>query len=82
MIVVGTSLASTDIGSALAQFLLYAIGMGTVIMILTISIALFKGTLVNVLRRTLVYSQPVGALLMILAGSYIVFYWLTFGELF
>ena len=81
LIVVGTSLAVSDILTTLGQFLLYSLGMGLVIMALTIGIALFKGAMVGVLRRALPYIQPIGSLLMILAGSYIVFYWLTFGEL-
>ena len=81
LIVVGTSLAVSDILTTLGQFLLYALGMGMVIMALTIGIALFKGAMVRGLRRALPYIQPVGSLLMILAGSYIVFYWLTLGEL-
>ena len=81
LIVVGTSLAVSDILTTLGQFLLYALGMGMVIMALTIGIALFKGAMVRGLRRALPYIQPVGSLLMILAGSYIVFYWLTLGGL-
>ena len=81
LIVVGTSLAASDILTSLGQFILYALGMGLVIMTLTVGIALFRGTMVGALRRALPYVQPVGALLMILAGSYIVFYWLTIGGL-
>ena len=80
-IAVGTSLAVSDILTTLGQFLLYALGMGSVIMALTMGIALFKGAMVRLLRRALPYIQPVGSLLMILAGSYIVFYWLTLGGL-
>ena len=81
LIVVGTSLAASDILTSLGQFVLYALGMGLVIMALTLGIALFKGAGVGSLRRTLPYIQTVGYLLMILAGSYIVFYWLTLGGL-
>jgi cytochrome c biogenesis protein CcdA len=65
----------------MGQFVLYAVGMGLVIMALTMGIALFKGAMVGALRRALPYMQPLGSLLMILAGSYIVFYWLTLGGL-
>lgn len=81
LIVVGTSLAVANIALAIAQFMLYALGMGLVVILLTTAIALFKGSMVGTLRRVLPYFQPVGALLMILAGSYIVFYWLTVGGL-
>ena len=66
---------------SLVSFLLFALGMGTVILVLTIAMALFKGALVGALRKILPYTQPVSAAFMILAGAYIVFYWLTEGEL-
>jgi hypothetical protein len=43
--------------------------------------ALFKGAIVGVLRRVLPYIQTVSAVLMLVAGSYIVYYWLTIGDL-
>ena len=79
--VVGTSIAVSDIPTAAGQFLLYALGMGLVIMFLTLGMAVFKTAVVGILRRALPYMQPVSAGLMILAGSYIVFYWLTIGGL-
>lgn len=79
--VVGTTLAVTGIITAVGQFLLYALGMGLVIMILTVGIAVFKGAMVSRIRKALSYVQPVGAWLMVLAGAYIVFYWLTLGDL-
>ena len=79
--VVGTSFAVSSIATSLGQFVLYAMGMGFVIMGLTIGMALFKGAMVGVLRKALPYIQPVGTWMMILAGSYIIFYWLTIGEL-
>ena len=79
--VVGTSLAVTDIPTALGQLILYGLGMGAVIMALTIGIALFKGTMVGALRKVLRYIEPFSSVLMLVAGSYIVFYWLTIGGL-
>ena len=35
--------------------------------------------MVGGLRKALPYIQPVSAAIMLLAGSYIVFYWLTLG---
>jgi cytochrome c-type biogenesis protein len=54
--------------------------MGSVILALTLSMALFKGAMVGALRKLLPYIQPISAAVMILAGSYIVFYWLTLGR--
>lgn len=49
--------------------------------LLTLAIAVFKATLVVRLRRLGPQLQPAGAWLMVVAGAYIVFYWLTVGEL-
>lgn len=65
--------------SALGQFVLYGLGMGTVILVLTLGMAVFKGAMVGVLRKALPYIQPVSAAIMLVAGGYIVFYWLTLG---
>ncbi len=80
--VIGTTLAVSGLLTAVGQFLLFAVGMGLVIMLLTIGMALFKGTMIRWLRKAMPYVQPVGAWLMVLAGAYIVFYWLTLGDLF
>ena len=80
--VIGSTLAVSGLLTAVGQFLLFAVGMGLVIMLLTIGMALFKGSMVRWLRKAMPYVQPVGAWLMVLAGAYIVFYWLTLGDLF
>ena len=79
--VLGIGVATNTLLDSLVSFLLFGLGMGTVILVLTIAMALFKGALVGALRKILPYTQPVSAAFMILAGAYIVFYWLTEGEL-
>ncbi len=79
--VVGSTLTvGTFLDSAL-QFVLYGFGMGLVILVLTLSIAIFRGALVTKVRRVLPYIQPISAGLLLIAGAYIVYYWLTLGEL-
>ena len=78
--VVGASFAATSVWAAFAQFILYALGMGAVIITLTVGMALFKGAMVGGMRKVMPYMQPVGAWLMLIAGTYIVFYWLTIGN--
>ena len=53
--------------------------MGFVITLLTLAIALFKGAMVGALRQIIPHVQTISAGFMILAGAYIVFYWLTIG---
>lgn len=79
--VLGLSAASIVFLEILLNFILFALGMGLVIMALTLGMAIFKGAMVRFLRRALPYIQPVGAWLMVLAGTYIIFYWLTIGGL-
>jgi cytochrome c biogenesis protein CcdA len=79
--VLGVNIAGVSLWISVGQFFLYALGMGVVIMGLTLGMAFFKGTMVNGLRKALPYIQPIGATLMVIAGVYIIFYWLTLGGL-
>ena len=78
--VVGTTFAASTIATSFGQFFLYSLGMGTIILALTLGMAFFKGAMVGGLRKALPYIQPIGTWMLILAGSYIVFYWLTIGR--
>lgn len=79
--VVGSSLAVSGFVAAVAQFVSYALGMGLVVLVLTLGIGLFKGAMVGGIRRALPYVERVSALLLIVAGGYIVYYWLFKGGL-
>ncbi len=81
--VVGSTLtlAVSNLATSFGQFVLYGLGMGAVIMALTIGMAFFKSAMVRAMRRALPYIQPIGSWLMVVAGAYIVFYWLTIGGL-
>ena len=78
--VIGTSFAVSSLGTSFGQFVLYAMGMGAVMMALTLGMAVFKGAMVGNLRKALPYIQPVGTWMMVLAGTCIIFYWLTIGN--
>ena len=79
--VVGSTLAVRGFLAATTQFVSYALGMGLVIAVLTLGLALFTGATVGVLRKTLPYFRILSAVLLLLAGAYIVYYWLTVGQL-
>jgi cytochrome c-type biogenesis protein len=81
MAVVGSTLAVGGILPAMAQFLLYALGMGFVITMLTLSTAIFKTALLANIRGISRYVQPASSVLLLIAGAYIVYYWLTLGGL-
>src|SRR5438034_372765 len=75
--VVGTSLQLHGLADAVGQFVLFGIGMGTVLAVLTIATAWFGDGLLRraqPLRRHISWAS---AVLLWLAGAYIVYYWLT-----
>jgi len=80
--VVGSVFTTGGAFPAIAQFFLYALGMGFVMISLTLSIAFFKGALVSQLRRIVPYVERISAVLMLGAGGYIVYYWLSRRTLF
>ena len=78
--VVGIGVAGFSILTVVENFFLYALGMGLVIMGLTFGMAIFKEAMVAGLRKALPYIQPIASGFMVVAGTYIVFYWLTIGR--
>jgi cytochrome c biogenesis protein CcdA len=75
--VVGTSLQLHGLADAVGQFVLFGIGMGTVLAVLTIATAWFGDGLLRraqPLRRHISWAS---AVLLWLAGAYVVYYWLT-----
>ena len=76
----GTFTAETFLDSVW-QFVLYGLGMGSVILALTIGMALFKGAMTGALRKALPHVGTISAVMLLVAGTFIVYYWLTIGEL-
>ncbi len=79
--IVTASLATDGVIGASTQFIAYALGMAFVIAVLTVSIAVFKGALVNQIRKVMPYLNSISAGILIIVGGYLIFYWLTEGEL-
>lgn len=83
LMVVGSSIAAGDFSSGILHFFSYIVGMGSVMLILTLGIAVVKeGVVIGALRKVLPYVQKISAFFLILAGGYIVYYWLSSGLLF
>lgn len=70
LVVVGTSLTA-GAGRALV-FVAYALGMGAVLMTVALGAVLFQGAISRYLRTVIPYVQQVGALLLVVAGIYMV----------
>jgi cytochrome c biogenesis protein CcdA len=70
LIVVGAALTAGPLGSLLL-FVAYSLGMGLVLTAVALGAALFRGIVGTTLRRTLPYVQQVSALLLVVAGGYL-----------
>jgi cytochrome c-type biogenesis protein len=76
LVVVGSSVAAKGIFAGFLQFIIYGVGMGVVLVFLTLGIALFKQATVNFFHRVVPYVQRLSAGLVLLMGTYLVYYWL------
>ena len=75
--VVGTSFQVHGLAAATGQFVLFGLGMGAVLAVLTVATAGFGDGLI---RRARTLGRHIGwasAAILWLAGAYIVYYWLT-----
>ncbi len=79
--VVGSAFTSADYSATALQFLLYAFGMGVVVIGVTLGVALFRDAVLTRTRKAMRYAEPASAALLLLAGAYIMYYWLTLGGL-
>ena len=79
--VVTSSFGRDGFASGIIQFVAYAGGMAFLIMIVTIGIALFKSAILGPLRRSMQYVERISAVILAVVGAYLVFYWLTEGDL-
>ncbi len=75
LLVMGGSLAAGSFASGAGQFASYGLGMTSVLLVLTLALALFKGGVISRVRGMVPYVQPISAALLVLAGAYIIFYW-------
>jgi cytochrome c-type biogenesis protein len=74
--VVGGTLFAEGVAAAVVPFVGYAIGMGGVLLAVTLATALSAGALVRGLRRAMPYVERVGSLLVTGIGAYLIIYWL------
>lgn len=79
--VVGTSLQVHGLADAVGQFLLFGLGMGIIITVLTLATAWFGDELVKRVRVIGRHVWWVSAVMLWLAGTYVVYYWLTTARL-
>jgi cytochrome c biogenesis protein CcdA len=78
--VIGTSLASGSVLAGVGRFFGFGVGMAAVLVTLTLALAFLKQGLVKWLRRAVPYVQLASAILIVLAGAYVISYWLLSGN--
>jgi cytochrome c-type biogenesis protein len=81
LVVVGGSLASQGLAASFSQFVSYALGMGTILIAVTLGSALFQGTVAKRLRQAMPYVHRASALFLVAAGAYLIYYWVFFAGL-
>jgi len=69
-----TTIDTESFAVGIGAFLAYALGMGLVLTVLTLAIALARQSLVGRLRRVLPYVNRVSGGLLVLAGAYVAYY--------
>jgi cytochrome c-type biogenesis protein len=78
LVVVGTGVTSGGFLSGAGQFLVFGLGMASVLVALTLALALFKQALVKWLRGAMPYVRLASAALLVAAGAYVICYWLFY----
>lgn len=79
--VIGNSIAGDTLVTSFIQLMIYAMGMGSVIITLTLSMALVKRAIQARLQQALPHINRAAALLLTTAGAFITYFWLTSGML-
>jgi len=79
--VVGSGVVAGGWVAAVRQFLLYALGMGFVLSLLTLGAAVLKQTVFGAIRGLVPYLEPASGLLLLATGAYVTYYWLALGDL-
>ena len=71
---VAGTFTSSNVTSGLAVFGAYALGMGLVLVVLTVALALARQSIVGRMRSALRYVNRVSGALLVLAGAYVTWY--------
>lgn len=79
--VVGSGVVAGGWVAAARQFVLYALGMGFVLSVLTLGVAVLKQTVFGAIRGLGAYLEPASGLLLLATGAYVTYYWLALGDL-
>jgi cytochrome c biogenesis protein CcdA len=82
LVVVGSALAGDGFLGSIGQFVGYALGMGAVVLVVTVGAALFRRAMARWLRTLTPYIHRLSSMFLIGAGAYLIYYWVFQAELF
>ncbi len=77
LVVVTQALAAGGILGGVAVFIAYGLGMGTMLLALSLAVASGKSVIVRGLRSLVPHVRTIGAIGLILSGSYLIYYQVT-----
>jgi cytochrome c biogenesis protein CcdA len=69
-----TSFTSKGVASGAVTFVMFSLGMGLLVTVLTITLALSQGGLLRSIRQLLPYVERISAAILVVAGLYFVYY--------
>ena len=75
--VVAGQVTQSNLISGLATFVVYGLGMALVLVALTVALALGKSSIVSRFRAVMKHVDVISGVILIIAGSYIVWFWGT-----
>ncbi|MEX0755916.1 MAG: hypothetical protein WD739_09275 [Actinomycetota bacterium] len=79
--VVGSTFAAEGGFADATLLVLFGAGIASVLTVLTAVVSAFRGAGLRRTRNVSRYVAPVSAVLLLAAGAYLVYYWLTIGRL-
>lgn len=80
--VVGIGLGTQGLAASFGQFMGYALGMGSVLIAVTVGAALFRGAVARWLRGSMLAISRASAMFLVGAGGYLIYYWVVFADAF
>lgn len=81
LLVAGTALSAGSLAGSVGQFMSFGLGMGTVLILITIGVVFFRDAISRSLRRLLPHVHRTSALFLVGAGAYLVYYWMALSGL-
>lgn len=81
LLVAGSALTAGSLAGSTAQFVSFGLGMGTILIAVTLGAAFFRDAVTRSLRRLLPHVHRTSALFLVGAGGYLVYYWVALSGL-